>query len=97
MQEKSNRPPGGCEGGRQIAVTGVTRGLGRALAERFAALGHRVAGCGRDTAALAELTRPNGSRWRRPTSWASGPTTTAARSASRSIDPLTPQGRGGQG
>ncbi|MGW2492851.1 SDR family oxidoreductase [Streptomyces sp. NPDC001606] len=38
-----------------VAVSGVTRGLGRALIRRFAALGHPVAGCGRDTAALAGL------------------------------------------
>ena len=33
--------------GKVIVLTGVTRGLGRALAERFAALGHTVLGCGR--------------------------------------------------
>jgi NAD(P)-dependent dehydrogenase (short-subunit alcohol dehydrogenase family) len=32
---------------RNIVITGVTRGLGRALALEFAALGHRVSGCGR--------------------------------------------------
>jgi NAD(P)-dependent dehydrogenase (short-subunit alcohol dehydrogenase family) len=42
-------------GSRTIAVTGATRGLGRALAERFAAEGHRVAGCGRNGAAAEEL------------------------------------------
>jgi NAD(P)-dependent dehydrogenase (short-subunit alcohol dehydrogenase family) len=30
-----------------IVITGVTRGLGRAMAEKFIALGHTVAGCGR--------------------------------------------------
>jgi NAD(P)-dependent dehydrogenase (short-subunit alcohol dehydrogenase family) len=40
---------------RRIAITGVTRGLGRCLAEEFAAHGHRVAGCGRSTAAIEEL------------------------------------------
>ncbi|MBX6315162.1 MAG: SDR family oxidoreductase [Isosphaeraceae bacterium] len=33
--------------GRVIVLTGATRGLGRALAEAFAAAGHRVLGCGR--------------------------------------------------
>ncbi len=36
-------------------ITGVTRGLGRAMVEEFAKLGWTVAGCGRDEAALAEL------------------------------------------
>ena len=31
----------------KIVITGVTRGLGRALAEEFIRLGHTVAGCGR--------------------------------------------------
>ena len=34
---------------RRIVITGVTRGLGRVLAEGFAALGHSVAGCGRSS------------------------------------------------
>lgn len=38
-----------------VVVSGVTKGLGRALIRRFAALGHPVAGCGRDAGALAEL------------------------------------------
>jgi NAD(P)-dependent dehydrogenase (short-subunit alcohol dehydrogenase family) len=38
-----------------IAITGVTRGLGRALAEGFAAAGHRILGCGRTSEALADL------------------------------------------
>jgi NAD(P)-dependent dehydrogenase (short-subunit alcohol dehydrogenase family) len=38
-----------------IVITGVTRGLGRALAERFIALGHTVLGCGRDAAAIKAL------------------------------------------
>lgn len=42
---------------RTIAITGCTRGIGRALAEELVRLGHRVAGCGRDPAQLAELQR----------------------------------------
>src|ERR1051326_626595 len=32
---------------RKIVITGVTRGLGRAMAEEFVRRGHWVAGCGR--------------------------------------------------
>lgn len=42
---------------RRILLTGVTRGLGRALLQRFAAAGHAVLGCGRSAAAIAELKR----------------------------------------
>jgi len=38
-----------------IAITGVSRGLGRAMAKGFAAEGHTVAGCARNESALAEL------------------------------------------
>jgi NAD(P)-dependent dehydrogenase (short-subunit alcohol dehydrogenase family) len=38
-----------------IVITGVTRGLGRVLAEGFAVLGHSVAGCGRSGKAIEEL------------------------------------------
>ena len=38
-----------------ILLTGATRGLGRALVAEFAALGHAVAGCGRDAAQVAAL------------------------------------------
>jgi NAD(P)-dependent dehydrogenase (short-subunit alcohol dehydrogenase family) len=41
--------------GRTIVLTGATRGLGRALAQRFAGLGHTVLGCGRSRPALEEL------------------------------------------
>lgn len=40
---------------RRVLITGVTRGLGRAMAARFAALGHVVVGCGRSEAHLADL------------------------------------------
>jgi NAD(P)-dependent dehydrogenase (short-subunit alcohol dehydrogenase family) len=40
---------------RTIVLTGITRGLGRALALRFAGMGHRVAGCGRSRVRLEQL------------------------------------------
>ena len=40
---------------QHIVITGITRGLGRAMAERFAELGHTVAGCGRSHTAIKEL------------------------------------------
>lgn len=43
-----------------VVLTGATRGLGRAMAERFVALGHRVAGCGRGRAQVEELRRTFG-------------------------------------
>jgi NAD(P)-dependent dehydrogenase (short-subunit alcohol dehydrogenase family) len=46
---------------RRIVLTGVTRGLGRALAERFIELGHTVLGCGRSAAELDLLRRCFGS------------------------------------
>lgn len=42
-------------GPRRIAVTGASRGLGRALARGFAAAGHVVLGCARSEEALASL------------------------------------------
>jgi NAD(P)-dependent dehydrogenase (short-subunit alcohol dehydrogenase family) len=39
----------------KIVVTGVTRGLGRALAEWYIAHGHTVAGCGRSGPAIFDL------------------------------------------
>jgi len=44
-----------CGGTRSVVVTGVTAGLGRALALEMLARGHRVFGCGRRAERLAEL------------------------------------------
>ncbi|ANM32081.1 oxidoreductase [Acidobacteria bacterium Mor1] len=41
---------------RTIVMTGVSRGLGRALAGEFVRAGHTVCGCARSAAALARLT-----------------------------------------
>lgn len=46
---------------RRIVLTGVTRGLGRAMAEGFIELGHTVFGCGRSAAELDQLRRRFGS------------------------------------
>jgi NAD(P)-dependent dehydrogenase (short-subunit alcohol dehydrogenase family) len=43
------------KGAKFIAITGCTRGCGRALAEHFVAEGHTVAGCGRAEDRVAEL------------------------------------------
>ena len=40
---------------RTILITGVSRGLGNALAEEFIRLGHTVAGCARDGDAVRKL------------------------------------------
>jgi NAD(P)-dependent dehydrogenase (short-subunit alcohol dehydrogenase family) len=40
---------------RTVVLTGVTRGLGRALAVRLASMGHRVAGCGRTRTKIEEV------------------------------------------
>src|SRR5262249_39347139 len=40
---------------RLVAITGVTRGLGRALAERLVHSGHTVVGCGRSADAIGHL------------------------------------------
>jgi NAD(P)-dependent dehydrogenase (short-subunit alcohol dehydrogenase family) len=42
---------------RVVLITGATRGLGRAMARKFAALGHTVVGCGRSAAGVDELRR----------------------------------------
>ena len=44
-----------------IAITGVSRGLGEAMARGFAGLGHRVVGCARSKEALASLQKELGS------------------------------------
>lgn len=40
-----------------IIITGVTRGLGLAMTEKFADLGHTVLGCGRTASAIDKLRR----------------------------------------
>ncbi len=40
---------------RHVVITGITRGLGLAMLEEFAARGHIVAGCGRSEAAIEKL------------------------------------------
>ena len=40
---------------KTILITGVSRGLGRALAEEFIRLGHTVIGCGRSEKEIAQL------------------------------------------
>ncbi len=46
---------------KRIVITGATRGLGRAMAEGMAALGHGIWGCGRDEGELRELGEALGS------------------------------------
>ncbi len=46
--------------GKVILITGVTHGLGRAMMDEFARLGHTVLGCGRTEAELARLRRAFG-------------------------------------
>lgn len=46
---------------RVILVTGVTRGCGRAMVERFIEAGHTVIGCGRSEALVAKLRKEFGS------------------------------------
>lgn len=43
-----------------VVITGVTRGLGRAMTAEFLRRGHTVLGCGRSEADLAELRRIHG-------------------------------------
>jgi NAD(P)-dependent dehydrogenase (short-subunit alcohol dehydrogenase family) len=46
--------------GRTILITGVTRGLGRAMVGEFARLGHTVFGCGRSREEIEQLRRQVG-------------------------------------
>src|SRR5215472_14885173 len=43
-----------------VLITGVTRGLGRAMTEEFIRLGHTVLGCGRSKNSIEELRRSFG-------------------------------------
>lgn len=43
-----------------ILISGVTRGLGRAMTDEFIRLGHRVFGCSRSGEAVCELNRRHG-------------------------------------
>ncbi len=47
---------------KTVVITGVTRGLGRAMTEEFIRLGHVVLGCGRTEKDLTELRRRFG-KW----------------------------------
>lgn len=49
---------------RTVLITGVTRGLGRAMAHRFAEQGHTVIGCGRSAESIAQIRKELGSRHR---------------------------------
>ncbi len=40
---------------QNVLITGVSRGLGRAMAEEFIRLGHTIIGCGRSEKAIVEL------------------------------------------
>ena len=47
-------------GSRIILITGVTRGLGRAMVDEFVRLGHKVLGCGRSRQAIEQLQKTFG-------------------------------------
>jgi NADP-dependent 3-hydroxy acid dehydrogenase YdfG len=42
---------------KTVVITGCTRGLGRAMIPRFIDAGWQIAGCGRNEAQIAELSR----------------------------------------
>ena len=46
--------------GKIVLITGVTRGLGRAMVDEFARLGHTVCGCGRSEKVIQRLRRQVG-------------------------------------
>lgn len=46
--------------GQHIVITGVSRGLGRALVDGLVEAGHRISGCARSAEAMAELSRQYG-------------------------------------
>jgi len=48
------------KGGRNIVITGISRGCGRALAEYYLARGHQVAGCARSQEIVDELLAEHG-------------------------------------
>ena len=50
---------------KAVVITGVTRGLGRAMAEKFISLGHTVLGCGRSRGLIDELRH----RWPKRHAW----------------------------
>ena len=50
-----------CPNEKPILITGVSRGLGRALAEEFIRLGHTVLGCGRSQDEITRLQKQFGS------------------------------------
>lgn len=43
--------------GKTVVITGCTRGLGHAMIPRFIAAGWQIAGCGRNEAQIADLSR----------------------------------------
>src|SRR6185295_6558395 len=43
-----------------IVITGVTRGCGRAMFERFSEMGHAVHGCGRDRSFVEQMRKEFG-------------------------------------
>jgi len=49
---------------RIVLITGVTRGLGGAMARGFAELGHTVIGCGRSAEGIAQIRKALGTRHR---------------------------------